>query len=60
MVGGDDVPAMILHDAVGDRQPEARALSDFLRRVKRLEDVRQRRLGNAGSGVADRGDNPIA
>ena len=60
MVGGDDLPAVLLHDAVGDRQPQARALADLLGRVERLEDARQRVGRNAVPGVAHRRDDPVA
>ena len=52
MVGGDDLPAVLLHDAVGDRQPEPGALADFLRRVERLENPRQRVLRECPSPVS--------
>ena len=49
----DDLPAVLLDDAVGDRQPEAGALADLLRRVERLEDARQRvSRGMPVAGVA--------
>src|ERR1035441_9035291 len=34
-----DVAAALLHDAIGGREPEARALANFLRREERLEEV---------------------
>src|SRR5471030_504473 len=54
MVAGDDLAAVLLDDPVGDRQSEPGALADFLGRVKRFEDPRQRVFGNADAGVADR------
>src|SRR5262245_62107808 len=42
MIGGDDLAAVLLDDAVRDREPEPRPLADFLRRIERLEDARQR------------------
>ena len=60
MIGGDDLAAMLLHDAVRDGQAEAGAFADFLGRVERLENARQRVLGNADAGIANRRDNPVA
>src|SRR5438128_7178772 len=60
MVGGDDLTAVFLHDAVRDGQSEPGALADFLGGVERLEDARQRVLGNTDAGVAHRRDDPVA
>lgn len=37
---------VLLHDAVGQRQPEPRALPDGFRRVERIENPRQMVFGN--------------
>ncbi len=37
-----DQAAVLLNDAIGCREPEARPLADVLRRVERFEDARQR------------------
>ena len=60
MVRRADLAAMLLDDAVGDRQTEARSLADLLRRIERLENARQRVLGDSGPGVADGRDNAVA
>src|SRR6476620_8111050 len=60
MVGRKDLPAVLLHDTVGDGQAEARTLADFLRRVERLENPRQRFLRNPVTRVAHGGDDAIA
>src|SRR4051812_39793503 len=60
MVCGEDLAAVLLHDAVRDGQPEPRSLADLFRRVERLEDARQRVLGDADAGVAQRRDDAIA
>ena len=44
---------MLLHDRVGDRQPEAGALADLLRREERIEDLRLQLVGNARAVVVD-------
>ena len=44
--------AVLLHDAVGDRQAEAGALADRLGREERIVDARQVLGRNAGAGVA--------
>src|SRR5882757_4545016 len=44
VIGGDDLAAVLLHNAVCDGQSEARTLTHFLRRVERFEDARQRVL----------------
>src|SRR5439155_23873418 len=46
-------PSVLLHDRVRHRQAEAGALSDFLRREKRIEDLRLQILRNAGTVVVD-------
>ena len=56
-VGGGDRAAVLLDDAVGDRQPEARALVHFLRREERIEDPRQHLLVDARTAVADPRDD---
>ena len=45
--------AVLLDDAVGDRQPQAGALADVLRREERIVDARQLLGRNARAGVAD-------
>src|SRR5712691_8135046 len=47
-----DVAAVLLHDAMNQRQPDAAALG--LRREEGLEDVRQVGGADAGTGVRDR------
>src|SRR5205814_10287996 len=42
---------VLVHDAVGDREPEPGALSDLFRRVERLEDVSERVGGDSGTVV---------
>ena len=57
VIRGGDVAAVFLHDAVNDRQPETRALPDFLRRVEGFENPRQRVLRDTIPGVAHRRDD---
>src|SRR5581483_9775015 len=52
VITSGNVTAVLLHDAVGDREPQPGAFADFLGRVKRLEQPAQRFVGNAGAGVA--------
>ena len=49
----EDVAAALRHDPVHRRQAEPRALAGFLRRVERLEDVRERGFVHPETGVAD-------
>ena len=49
-----DPPAVLLDDAVADRQAEARALARLLRREERVEDAAQRLGAHAGAAVAER------
>ena len=51
---------VLAHDAVGDRQAEARAAADRLGREERIVDARQLLRRNAGAGVGDLGDHAIA
>ena len=51
-VAGDRA-AVLLHDAVGDRQAEAGALADLLRREERIVDPRELFGRNPGAGVGD-------
>src|SRR6266568_3175318 len=49
-----DPAAVILHDLLADREPEARAFSRRLRGEERLEHLREILRRYAASGVADR------
>ena len=60
MIGRDDLPAVLLHDAVRDGQPEARTLADLLGRIEGFENTRQGVLGNPDAGIAHGRDNPVA
>src|SRR5436190_12710985 len=53
MVGGDNLPAMILDDPVCDRQAQPGAFADFFRRVERLKNVREHLGREAAARVAD-------
>ena len=55
-----DAAAVLLHDRVGDRQPEARALADLLRREERIEDLRLHLFRNPGPIVVDLEDDRVA
>ena len=55
-----DAAAVLLHDRVGDRQAEAGALADFLRREERIEDLRLQIVGNARAVVVDFEDDRLA
>src|SRR5436189_2950431 len=54
-----DVPAVLLDDAVGDRQPEAGAGPDLLRREERVEDPLLELLRNSGAGVRETDPDPV-
>src|SRR5258705_13677844 len=60
VVGGDDLPAVFLDDAVGDGQSQARAFANFLRRIKRFENARQGALGNPHAGIMHGRDDAVA
>src|SRR6185503_4625225 len=60
MVGGDNLPAVILDDPVRDRQAQPGAFADFFRRVERLENVRQHVGREAAPRVPDRRDDRLA
>src|SRR5690606_17179009 len=50
-----DPPPVCLREATGDGEPEARSLARTLARLpERIEEMRQLRLGDAGTGVRDR------
>jgi len=51
---------VLLNDAIGNCQSEARAFPDFFCRVKRLEHTRQRRCGYTRPGVANLHDDVLA
>ena len=44
---------MLLHDRIGHRQAEARALADLFRRKKRIEDLRLQIFRNSRAIVID-------
>ncbi len=44
---------MLLHDGIGDRQPEPGPLADLFRREKRVEDLRLKIVRNSRSVVVD-------
>ena len=50
---------VLVHDAVGDRQAEAGAAADRLRREERIVDAREMLRRNAGAGVGDLDDAAI-
>src|SRR3989442_3309133 len=52
-------PLVLAHDAVGDRQSEARAAAGGLRGEKRIVDARELLRWDAGPGVGNLGDCPI-
>src|SRR3954463_13477540 len=54
-----DRAAVLLHDAVGNREPQPGALADFLGREERIVDPRQLLRGNAGARVADLHDRAV-
>ena len=51
---------MLLHDRVGDRQAEAGALADILRREERIEDPRLHVVRHAGAVVVDLENDRVA
>ena len=49
----ENLPAMLLDDAVRNRQSQAGSLADLFRRVERFENARQHRVGNARPRIAN-------
>ena len=60
MICGDDLAAVLLNDAVRDGQPEAGPFPDFLRRVERLENTRQRFLRTVAMILSPDADTEVA